>query len=169
MVPLCFSILRSSHAAMPEKSLMRLFRIQFKTARMSKRMKGTGNKFPAMLKSAVCHQGSPRAHPKGIAPRHSMMGSIAQKNTQSSLPTVSRKNRSIAPVIIRNDENYRAFTSSSVSFAIINSSLVGITSIRTLELGVEISTSALPRIAFSLSSSSISTPINAKFLATAER
>lgn len=167
MVPLCFSILRSSHAATFEKNLTRLSRIQRRIARMNKRMNGTGNKLPAMLKSAVCHQGIPSPQPSGMAPRHSMMGSIAQKNTQSSRPTVSRKNRSIASVIVC--KNYRAFTSSSVSFAIINSSLVGITSIRTLELGVEISTSAAPRIAFSLSSSSISTPMNAKFLATAAR
>ena len=165
MVPLCFSILRSSHAAVFAKSLTRLSRIHLRMARMNKRMKGTGNKFPAMLNSAVCHQGNPKPQPSGMAPRHSMMGSIAQKNTQSSRPTVSKKNLSIASVIA----DYRAFTSSSVSFAIINSSLVGITSMRTLELGVEMSTSALPRIAFSLSSSSISTPMNAKFLATAER
>ena len=100
MVPLCFSILRSSHAAMFEKNLRRLLRIQSRMARIKRRMNGTGNRFPAILKNAVCHQGIPSPQPKGIAPRHSMMGSIEQKNTQSSRPTVSRKNLSIASIIV---------------------------------------------------------------------
>ncbi len=64
---------------------------------------------------------------------------------------------------------YRALTSSSVSLAIINSSLVGITNILTLASGAEISTSAAPRIAFAFNSSSIFTPMNSKFLATRAR
>ena len=60
------------------------------------KINGTGSRLPAMLNSPVCHHGSPNAQPSGMAPRHSIMGNMAQKNTHNSLPTVSRKNCSIA-------------------------------------------------------------------------
>jgi hypothetical protein len=66
---------------------------------MKSRMKGTGKRFPAILKSAVCHHGIPKPHPSGTAPRHSMMGSMEQKKTQSSSPTVSKKNVVMASFI----------------------------------------------------------------------
>ena len=81
------------------KNLTRQVAIHFRIARINRRIKGTGSKFPMILKSAVCHQGSPKPQPSGTAPRHSMMGSMEQKTTHSSLPTVSRKNRSIASTI----------------------------------------------------------------------
>ena len=79
--------------------LKRSVRKKFKNARINKRINGTGSRFPAMLNSAVCHHGRPKPHPSGIEPRHSMIGSMEQKNTHSSLPTVSRKNCSIASTI----------------------------------------------------------------------
>ena len=59
---------------------------------------GTGKRFPARLKQKLFHHGSPRPAPKGMAPRSSMTGSIEQKNTQSSRPTVSKKNSLIASI-----------------------------------------------------------------------
>lgn len=70
------------------------------TRLISNKIKGTGKRLPRKQIIKFCHHGSPNAAPSGIAPRSSMIGIIEQKNTHHSLPTVSRKNCSIASIII---------------------------------------------------------------------
>ena len=101
MVPLCFSTFRASQPEMRLNCLTRQFPIHRRMALMNSRMNGTGSTLPATESKKFCHQPSPSPQPRGMAPLHLMMGSIAHRNTLSSRPTVFTKKFSIASTKIQ--------------------------------------------------------------------
>ena len=76
---------RSSHRT-NRRARSDLVRSQSISERTKAMMKGTGRRFPIMAMTAACHTGSPSPTPTGMAPRSSMMGSMATISVASASP-----------------------------------------------------------------------------------